>query len=162
MPVYLIDSNVFIEAKDRHYGFDFCPAFWDWLVAQNRVGRVASIDEVACELLRRNDELASWAIELGDEFFLRPDEEVYRAVQAVSNWAGSEGYRDQAIETFMDGADCWLVAHALAHECTVVTHEIGADTDRKIKIPNACAGVDVNCISPFEMLRREQARFVLR
>ena len=29
MTNYLIDTNVFIEAKNRHYGFDFCPAFWD-------------------------------------------------------------------------------------------------------------------------------------
>ena len=26
---YLLDANVFIEAKNRYYGFDFCPAFWD-------------------------------------------------------------------------------------------------------------------------------------
>jgi hypothetical protein len=24
----LLDTSVFIEAKNRHYGFDFCPAFW--------------------------------------------------------------------------------------------------------------------------------------
>ena len=29
---YLLDANVFIAAKNLHYGFDFCPAFWDWLV----------------------------------------------------------------------------------------------------------------------------------
>jgi hypothetical protein len=28
---YLLDSNVFIQAKNLHYGFDFCPAFWDWI-----------------------------------------------------------------------------------------------------------------------------------
>ncbi|ANT65111.1 hypothetical protein Ptc2401_01341 [Prosthecochloris sp. CIB 2401] len=25
---YLLDANVFIQAKNLHYGFDFCPAFW--------------------------------------------------------------------------------------------------------------------------------------
>lgn len=29
---YLLDANVFIEAKNRYYGFDFCPAFWNWLI----------------------------------------------------------------------------------------------------------------------------------
>jgi Domain of unknown function (DUF4411) len=24
---YLLDANVFIQAKNLHYGFDFCPAF---------------------------------------------------------------------------------------------------------------------------------------
>ena len=28
---YLLDANVFIEAKKRWYGFDFCPSFWEWL-----------------------------------------------------------------------------------------------------------------------------------
>ena len=28
---YLLDSNVFMAAKNLHYGLDFCPAFWDWL-----------------------------------------------------------------------------------------------------------------------------------
>jgi len=25
---YLLDSDVFIQAKNLHYGLDFCPAFW--------------------------------------------------------------------------------------------------------------------------------------
>jgi hypothetical protein len=29
---YLLDANVFIAAKNLHYGLDFCPAFWDWLI----------------------------------------------------------------------------------------------------------------------------------
>ena len=29
------------------------------------------------------------------------------------------------------------------------------------KIPNACIGLGLSCISPYEMLRRERARFVL-
>ena len=34
---YLLDANVFIQAKNLHYGLDFCTAFWDWLVASNAV-----------------------------------------------------------------------------------------------------------------------------
>ena len=29
MTDYLLDANGFIQAKNLHYGFDFCPAFWD-------------------------------------------------------------------------------------------------------------------------------------
>ena len=32
---YVLDANVFIQAKNLHYGLDFCPAFWEWLIAQN-------------------------------------------------------------------------------------------------------------------------------
>ena len=29
---YLLDANVFIQAKNLHHGLDFCPAFWQWLL----------------------------------------------------------------------------------------------------------------------------------
>ena len=71
MTAYLLDANVFIQAKNLHYGFDFCPAFWDWLVVQNDKGKVASIDKVADELRAGDDELAGWAAAQGDDFFCR-------------------------------------------------------------------------------------------
>ena len=58
-------------------------------------------------------------------------------------------------------ADYWLVAHALAHDYVIVTHEIPAATPRRIKIPNVCIGLNVRCINPYQMLRQEQARFIL-
>lgn len=50
---YLLDANVFIQAKNLHYGFDFCPAFWDWLVQNNINGQVFSIDKVRLGRSRR-------------------------------------------------------------------------------------------------------------
>lgn len=76
MTGYLLDANIFIQAKNLHYGFDFCPAFWDWLVVQNEASKVASIEKVGDELRAGNDALATWAAERGGAFFLRPDEAV--------------------------------------------------------------------------------------
>ena len=47
---YLLDANVFIQAKNLHYGLDFCPAFWDWLIEANARGLVYSIEKVGDEL----------------------------------------------------------------------------------------------------------------
>ena len=41
----LLDANVFIEAGRRHYGFDFCPAFWQWLIRENAQGRVLGMED---------------------------------------------------------------------------------------------------------------------
>ncbi len=41
---YLLDANVFIQAKRLHYGMDFCSAFWAWLIAKNAANEVFSID----------------------------------------------------------------------------------------------------------------------
>ena len=161
MIAYLIDANVFIQAKNLHYGFDFCPAFWDWLIEQNRAGKVASIEKVAGELHAGGDELAEWAAARGDGFFLTLDDAVVPALSTVSAWASGHGYQPAAVHAFLQVADYWLVAQALAHDCTVVTHEVPADTASKIKIPNACIGLGVPCLNPYEMLRRERARFVL-
>lgn len=161
MTEYLLDANVFIQAKNLHYGFDICPGFWDWLVERNRAGSVASIEKVADELRAGDDELSAWAEERGDGFFLPPDDDVASVLGTVSGWAAGAGYEPAAASTFLQIADYWLVAHALAHDCIVVTHEVPADTIRKIKIPNACIGLGLRCVTPYAMLRRERARFVL-
>ena len=161
MTDYFLDANVFIQAKNLHYGFDFCPAFWEWLVEQNQTGKVASIEKVAVELHSGEDELATWAGERCDNFFLRPDDAVMPALRTVSDWASRADYQPAAVSTFLQVADYWLVAYALAYECVVVTHEVPADSTQKIKIPNACIGLGLRCMNPYEMLRRERARFVL-
>ncbi len=161
MITYLLDTNVFIQAKNQHYGFDFCPAFWQWLIEQNEAGRVASTEKVGDELYAGDDELSIWARDRGEGLFLKPQATISSALTKVSSWASNSGCDPAAVSAFLQIADYWLVAHALALDCTVVTHEKPADTNRKIKIPNACNGVGLSYVNPYEMLRREQARFVL-
>jgi hypothetical protein len=158
---YVLDANIFIQAKNLHYGLDFCPAFWDWLIAENAAGRVFSIDKVSDELAAGADELSTWAASRGNGFFLAPDAVVVPALASVSTWASSQSYEPSAVSTFLQIADFYLVAHALAHGLTVVTHEIPSASTKRIKIPNACIGLGVTHMTPFEMLRRERARFVL-
>lgn len=158
---YLLDANVFISAKNLHYGLDFCPAFWDWIIANNASGRVFSIEKVGDEVLALGDELSLWADARGAGFFLRPDADVFPALAAVSAWASGQRYEPSAVSTFLQVADYYLVANALAGQHTVVTHEVPSASTRKIKIPDACIGLGIKFMTPFEMLRRERARFVL-
>ena len=157
---YLLDSNVFIEAKNRHYGFDFCPAFWEWLLVENAQGKVFSIEKVGDELKGGNDELAAWAAARGDGFFLRFPPHGTSALGAVSDWVTNQ-YEPVATHTFLQDADYYLIAHALVCGHQVVTHEKPSNSRKNIKIPNVCIGLGVKCATPFEMLSRERARFVL-
>ena len=161
MMAYLLDTNVFIEAKNRHYGFDFCPAFWKWLSSANENGTVLSIEQVRREILSRTDELAEWVAGRGDDFFV-PFREP-SAFAEVYFWVreSERNYRSAAIDDFTRGADGYVIAHAYATGYDVVTHEMPSNSGRKIKIPDVCAGLGVVCLTPFEMLRRERARFVL-
>jgi hypothetical protein len=157
----LLDANVFIQAKNFHYGFDFCPAFWDWLLEANASNTVFSIEKVGDEIAAGADELSTWAAARGPEFFLRPDPALLPTLGSVSAWATGQGYQPAAVNTFLQVADYYLVSHALAHGHTVVTLEKSDSSVKRIKIPNACIGVGVKCMTPFEMLRVERARFVL-
>lgn len=158
---YLLDANVFIEAKRRHYGMDFCPGFWDWLEEQNAAGHVFSIEKVGDELRAGGDELADWAVARGEGFFLRPDELMLGSMTTVGEWATAQRYRPAAVSAFLQDADYYLIAHAHAHGHVVVTHEVPSDGVRQVKIPNVCIGMQTKCMTPFEMLRLERARFVL-
>jgi len=158
---YLLDANVFIQAKNLHYGLDFCPAFWDWLIDAHDKGLVYSIEKVGDELDAVADELTVWASARGPGFFLTPDPGMLAAMASLSTWATSQSYEPAAVSTFLQVADYYLVAHALAHEHVVVTHEVSSPSTKKIKVPNACVGVGVKCMTPYEMLRLERARFVL-
>jgi hypothetical protein len=158
---YLLDADVFIQAKNLHYGLDFCPAFWDWLIASNTAGRVFSIEKVGDEIAAGGDELTDWAADRAATFFLKPDAAILPALGAVSNWVTVQNYEPAAVNTFLQVADYYLVAHALAHGHIVVTHEKAHPTARKIKIPNVCIGLKIKCVNPFEMLRLERARFIL-
>lgn len=111
---YLLDANVFIEAKQRYYGLDFCPAFWDWLDAANLAGTVFSIEKVGDELAAIADELSAWATARGPRFFLPLAPPMLAELRAVSSWAGGQGYDQGAVMTFLQVADSYLVAQALA------------------------------------------------
>lgn len=158
---YLLDANVFIQAKNLHYGLDFCPAFWDWLIVQNAARQVFSIERVGDEIEAGADELATWAADRGPGFFVKPDAAMLPALGSVSAWATGQRYEPAAVNTFLQVADYYLVAQSLAHGHTIVTHEIASTSTKRIKIPDACIGLGIKCMTPFEMLRRERARFVL-
>ena len=138
-----------------------CITVWERLDFANGDDLVTSVEKVADELEIVDDDLATWVKERRSTFFLSPDVEVASALDRVSDWTLSSGYESSAVTMFLQVADYWLIAHALAHNCIVVTHEIPADTVRKTKIPNACLALGLACLTPYEMLRRERVRFVL-
>jgi hypothetical protein len=158
---YLLDNNVFIQAKNLQYGFDFCPAFWDWLVKAHREGRLHSIRQIRNELAAGDDELVTWAELQGDGFFVPTDAPALAAASVVSDWTIKQGFDPAAVSAFLQVADFWLVAAALAGKHTVVTHEVASPTLKRIKIPNVCIALGVDYVSPYAMLRKERARFVL-
>lgn len=160
---YLLDTGVFIEAKRRFYGLDFVPGYWDWLMKEANAGTIQSIEKVADEIGAQQDDLSAWAATLPKGFFLRPDATFSGAFQQVSQWALASGFQPAAYNEFLGVADSFLVSQALAGGHTVVTLEKPATTPskRRIKVPDACAGVSVKCMTPYEVMRLMGVRLVL-
>ncbi|HLF44264.1 MAG TPA: DUF4411 family protein [Acidimicrobiia bacterium] len=159
---YLLDANVFIQAKNDHYPFAVVPAFWDWIDRENGNGQVFSVDRVRVELIAGSDELATWAQNHHGEFFIQPDPATVATLGTVSHWANGAGYDQAAVATFLNGADYYLVAEALAHGQQIVTHEAShPDARKRIPIPNACEALGINYQNPFQMLQAEGPRFIL-
>ena len=161
MTAYLLDTDVFIRAKNQHYGFDLCPGFWSWIDREHAAGKVFSIQRVYDELLPGQDGLSNWAKQRKG-MFLKPDQWTTSSLRQLSTWANGAGYRQGAVTAFMQKADFYLVAQAHAMGHTVVTYEKPAPQSvRSIKIPDACKALAVDWMAPHEMLRAEGAVFDL-
>lgn len=159
--MYVLDANVFIDAKNRHYGFDFVPGFWDWLVEKNAAGTLCSIADVKKELEGHQDVLSAWA-KSNSGLFLPVDQTVQPSLQQLANWANSGSFTPAAVSKFLGDADYPLVAYAHAHSHTVVTHEKSQPHAKaRILIPDACIALGVPSTDPFAMLRNEGAKFVM-
>jgi hypothetical protein len=161
--IYLIDSNIFIEAKNRYYGFDFCPAFWDFLDKEISKTTIFSIKEVYTELSKGDDDLALWIKDRKDTSFFIPvdDEETQKEFMKIAQYVQSN-FSQEEVNKFLSVADPWLIAKAKVLGATIVTHEVLAPTNtKKVKIPNICAHFGVNYSNPFNMLRDLGAKFII-
>ncbi len=160
--MYLLDANVFIQARRGDYAFDLCPGFWDWLDRAHSSGLVYSIDSVRNELLAGADELSLWISTRG-AMFLPPSPAWVPHIGATATWANAHPtYLPAAKAQFLAVADSQLVAVARATTYTLVTHET-REPGRigKIKIPDACDALGVTTVTPRQMLRAQGATFVL-
>ena len=161
--IFLLDANVFIEAKRRYYGFDLCPGFWESLVFHHDQERVYSIDRVKDELQDGGDDLANWASAVmpADHFISTDSSSVIACYGEIISWVyDQEQFRQGAKDDFSSRADGWLVACAKAEHMVLVTHEVhDPHVRKKVPIPNICRHFGVAYTDTFEMLRTLAVKF---
>jgi hypothetical protein len=151
---YLIDSSAFIQAKNMFYRFSFCPGFWDWVAAEHRKGQLFSTDRVRIELLDKADELADWAKNAVEGFFLTTTVPIVARQAMVAAWVQANGqYKQSAKADFLAKADPFLVAHASETGFVLITHEISApDAQKRVPLPDVCMQFGVTTINLFDVL----------
>ncbi|MBS0556675.1 MAG: DUF4411 family protein [Proteobacteria bacterium] len=167
-PIYIVDADVLLTAKNRYYAFDLCPGFWASIIHEHKSGRLRSIDSVRRELLngRPDEDLVLWVKnKLPSGFFLDTSEpDVANAFGEVMLWATrSSQYYDSAKAAFATKADGWLVAYAMVHGVKVATNELSnPDSRREVKLGDACLKFGVKYEDTFEMLRALKLRYEFR
>lgn len=158
---YLLDANVFITAKNAHYGMDFAPVFWEWVKDAHAAGLAYSVEAVRDELKDGGDELADWIQEQPASFFKAVDGPALAEIEKLTTWANAHpNYTQAAKATFLDSPDYFLVGQGKSLGFTVVTHEVSQPEGRsRVKIPDACTAIDGDSCLPWKMLREAGARF---
>ena len=156
---YILDANIFIEAKRRYYAFDLCPGFWSSLLHHSSMGNLESIDRVESELLE-GDDLGVWKKQASGLFASTDSKIVLTAYRDIIQWAQRQTHFTNAAKSeFASAADAWVIAYAKANNATVVTHERSARKSTKIKIPDVCEHFDIQCTDTFDMLRKLRVAF---
>lgn len=154
---FLLDTNVFIEAKNRYYAFAICPGFWSSIVGHFESGDLCSIDDVKQEILRGKDDLVEWVeAELPDEFFKASHEDtVIENYKQIILWVNNNTqFYESAKADFLAGADGWVLAYAQAKNLIVVTQEQFRKSVRnKVPMPNVCEQFGIQYRDTFFMLK---------
>lgn len=154
--MYLLDTNVFITAKNKYYGTDFVPGFWDWIEQDFTNNGLRSIDAVRQELVAQEDSLSAWTQRMPDSFWLDETDTDIPSLRTIAAWAmtGDSRFKQQARTDFLNTADYRLIAQAHAGQHTIVTHEVAQPDGKKIiKIPDVCAAFGIESREPFELFR---------
>jgi Domain of unknown function (DUF4411) len=154
--IYLLDANAFMEASRLYYGFDIVPGFWKWLQGSDLNGKVASVKSVKDEITSGTGDLVAWANSLPASFWMVDTAASTTESANLAAWANHPDriYRSEAVAEFMGSADLRLIAQAAAINATVVTREVPApQSQRKIKIPDACDQNGVDWTDPFSAYR---------
>src|SRR5258708_9945323 len=156
---YLLDSNFFLQASKMHYPMDVMPGFWAKVRQLAGQGKIISIDKGKPELYTNPDVLTQWMDGNLPADFFKDTSTVLNEYGQVCAWAESSAnhYTQGALATFLDAdeADAWLVCYALAHQLTIITHEL-SDPNRKssIKIPDACQPFNIPSLKTVDMFRQ--------
>lgn len=166
MPVFILDSNFFIQAHRVHYPIDVALSFWNRVQQLAEEGKIISIDKVKKELYDKNDVLEQWCKKNLPKDFFKDSLEAMAEYPNVISWAMSKSghFLPNALNEFLDAneADAFLVAYCLMDPLNrfIVTHEVSEPNRKnKVKIPDACIALNISFVNTIEMFRQLKETF---
>ena len=150
---YIIDSNIFIQAKNRDYPFEFFPGIWEWFDQKIVCHDFLLLKPVYDELSSGNDSLADWVTQYRS-YVTDLNESCYRQIGIIVEHVRTTYPDPKYWPGFLDVAD--------ANQSVIVTNELAKIGCKKPKIPAVSAAVGVKCLSLLELFQATQPKFVLQ
>jgi hypothetical protein len=150
--VYWVDTCSFTKLRRDYPREQFEPV---WLLVENLVGdgRLKSVEEVKVEIDAQDDLIAKWANENRNLFIPLEDDIQEAARQILAKHPTLVDTRKRK-----GSADPFIIGAATIHGGKVVTEEKHSGGPEKVKIPDVCDALKVDCISMLELLKREGLR----
>lgn len=151
-PKYVIDTCSL--TKMRHtYPRDVFPAAWDLLAELAQEGSLISVEDVHEELSLYDDEILKWANSHASIFSPLTSSIQNLAVQILTSHP-----KILDLKKNKSSADPFIIATAIENSCAVVSEEHFSNSPIKLKIPNVCSDLGIECFPILEMFRREGLR----
>ena len=57
---FILDTNIFLQAKNKDYPFTYFPGFWEWLDSGFKTGQFLLLSSVYKEVSGGDDEVSNW------------------------------------------------------------------------------------------------------
>lgn len=163
---FLIDTNFFLTAEAELYPNRIFPSFWEKMSEYASDGIILLHWAVLEELRKKDDVVSRWIKDVSAQSpaaIIRRPETVPQSYLEVCLWPvtcqrphGVQPYTPEAISEFREQAraDAWLCAEASDRSIPLVTREKPSNSFKKVKIPDVCAGIGVECLTFIEFFDR--------
>lgn len=148
--MYSLDTSGFLDAWTRHYPPDTFPAFWNYMDAAARAGKIKVSEEVLEELKKKDDGAADW-IKARPWMIVPTDVPVQEKVTEILKTyprlinAGKS----------RSGGDPFVIAIAAVHGYSVVTGELPSGNPTKPHIPDVCSTMIIPYLNLLEFVRSQ-------
>lgn len=157
---YILDSNIFIQAKNLTYPFNTFDGFWDWISSEIKIENIILCRPVYNELKDQRDDLAKWITgfsNLVKEPKGSVKAEYHLFLKNISNYVYNQ--YPSSYKVFFDGADPYIIAFALASHNTIVTHEKNQPECQRPKIPVISSHFGAQTISLLDLFKALHPKF---
>ncbi|MCY4359776.1 MAG: DUF4411 family protein [Cyanobacteria bacterium MAG APA_bin_95] len=154
--LYLLDTNVLIDAHYKFYPIDRIPEFWNWLLIYAQQQQVKIPHEIYEEILPGNkeDHLDHWLKDNKAALYLNETIDNISLNKVVNKYASD--LNDKELESC--GGDLFLIAYALrdTEERIVVTNEVSKPGKKRANrhIPDVCKDLGISHCNTWQLIKR--------